>query len=204
MSEPRHSTIELICEHADGQSFLMVANSDGERYLLRTTTAGVPDHVSHFRGTVQIRHNTASMRKLVVSAPEIGQHTPAIDPVCAAVLARGYPLTCLRLYVRRLLPHPDILRGVLPAHSVDDSIASQIAVAKKYTDASRNPPRITKLITPSRSSSDRPPSWLIVHRAIAHDPLAIEIALPDAYQQLDDFTELLQRISELAPRPPGR
>ncbi|MBP9827796.1 hypothetical protein KBC55_01440 [Patescibacteria group bacterium] len=191
--------IEIICEHADGQSFMMVAIVNRCRYLLRTTTAGVPDYISQFRGTVQIRHSTASMRKLVVSAPELGQHTPELDPVCAAVLARGYPLTCLRFYVRRLLPNADFIRGVLPAHSVDDSIASQIATAKKRGRFDR-PERITKIITPTRTDSHDPPSWLISHQSLVHDPIAIEIAMPDAYERPDDLLELLQRISELPTR----
>lgn len=188
--------IETICEHADGQSFVMIARTNGARYVLRVSTRGIPNHVSSVGGIVQIRHGTASMRKLVVEAPEIGQYMPDIDPVCAAVMARGYPLSCLRFYVRHLYPNPEFIKGVLPNANIEDAIALRLSQSKKHVIADRMP-RVTKLVTPTRPVADRPPSWLIAYQAITHEPIAIEIAMPDAYEHPDDFVELIQRIGEL-------
>jgi hypothetical protein len=162
---------------------ILVERNDAH-YALTIGTLGRPDLVQPIQGrmTVWHRHAGFGAYSLKISAPCVGENTPTIDPLCAALIGKGWSHRTLSFEYGQLSQPRD---GYILKRAWEDDTSNFY---------------ISDVSTPEwwRLFGTGLPAWLIKVEWYQDKPhLFVEVSFPKIYDDPKELTALLEAINTL-------
>ena len=168
----------------DSCRFVLVAERDHTQYIIDTGILGIPSLVAKAEGLVWVphRHSGYGSYYLAPKADLIGKHTPRLDPICEAVLDKGWSLSLIRMDILPLVSSswpPTYTRERIPLRST-------------YTGGTEQ----YMIVDPAAEGPGKRHTWGISVHLADHGHICVHVGVPDVYQE-HHLKKLLRAIASL-------
>jgi len=183
--------VEGLYPHMQDSSFItVIRRDDGLRYAILTGSFGSPC-VYRIEGRIIVRHihTGYGSYRLQLDAEEEGEKDYSLDPICQAVMTKGWNLNHLQMELR--------VPGIRDRGSMLDFHLSENLPVKERWDGSSEKYLISSSFTDC-SMRDGIDHAIYVHLA-DHNHFGIHVVVPQIYTG-DNLENLLEAIDSL-PEP---
>lgn len=184
-------SIKAIYPHFRDRSFAMVAESQQNgQYVLFVHDMGMPSHIVTTEGLITVFHKHLGYGSytLQVSAESVGSNDFTLDPICRALIEKGWSQDLVRMHLWK----PSGPRNQITHHILRRDLS---LIKPEWDDSQEN-----YLIAPESIYSGglgNCPDWLINSDLNDNGHISIHVMVPQIYQNPSHLDMLLNAIKSM-------